>query len=88
MNQQTNPEHARTIPETVPMGVPQGIKLPCPKCGKLDATVKLWLDDQLMECNDCEEEFRAADVRDLMDRMIERWTSTLRWLNDMPRSED
>lgn len=59
----------------------RGIQLPCPRCGEPDANLLLHLvDGESFTCQECDEEFTAADVRGL----LARWAPVLAWLDKMP----
>lgn len=59
----------------------KGIQLPCPRCGEPDANLTLYLaDGETFQCQECDEEFTADAVRDL----LARWAPVLAWLERMP----
>lgn len=63
-----------------------GIKgLCCIRCHELDC-VSLDLDDCMMRCRECSEEFTAEDVREWM-QSLSRWQEALNWIATMPRGE-
>jgi uncharacterized protein (DUF983 family) len=62
----------------------KGLLLPCPKCGEADAVIRLNLaEPDCFLCDDCSEEFSAADVR----AFIARWEKVLAWVATIPAGE-
>lgn len=62
-----------------PRGFPT---LQCPFCGE-NSCVRVYLDDLKMDCVECEREFTADEVRDI----VNRWSAVLRWLDAAPPAE-
>ena len=61
-----------------------GIQLPCPLCGEAKANINLYLwDTRTFFCGECETEFEADHVRELIDK----WTKVLNWVDTMPKDE-
>lgn len=60
----------------------RGLRLPCPKCGEEAARIALHLSDmETFRCEECEEEFTAADMVEL----VKRWAPVLKWIETAPK---
>lgn len=63
------------------MATLHGFSAPCPRCGEDEGTIYLNLaDGRTLRCNDCDGEFDADDVKDL----IGRWRPVLEWIDTIP----
>jgi uncharacterized protein (DUF983 family) len=70
--------HPTTPTCSTPTPVSRGFVLPCPKCGNAESCISLHLDDcETFTCRECDEEFTADDVRDL----IAKWGKVLAWID-------
>ncbi|HWG41329.1 MAG TPA: hypothetical protein VN688_00985 [Gemmataceae bacterium] len=57
----------------------------CIKCGNADAVVTVNLTDvSEFHCNECDEDFSAADVREF----VGQWQAVLNWIELCPAVED
>lgn len=61
-----------------------GFTLPCPCCGADEVGIAIRLADlegEAFRCDECETDFSAEFVRNL----IGRWTKVLAWLDNVPQ---
>jgi transcription elongation factor Elf1 len=64
-----------------PIAPTRGVTLPCPKCGEESASITFNLaDGETFVCGDCEADFTADDVRNL----ITKWQKVLTWVDALP----
>lgn len=71
-----------TVPEAEPKA---GFGyLPCPSCRE-DAVFFVFLDEgDMVKCNDCDEEFTLAEVKEKVER-FRVWDTVISWLSTIPR---
>ena len=88
-----NPTTETTAPTTpaADTQAPKGFLCPCPYCGERLAcfAVRLAaLDDEALECLECNSTFSLDEMRERVREMQARWQPVLAWLSVAPSFPD